>query len=187
MSHANMLKWLMLLISLFSSIWVVAAANFEPTLTMLGLSQKVAIGQQIEWLVNFSNIGDAAGQNIVISDTVGAGLQVDHVQINSDTVSVSEGNVTVSIPALNPDESIQFSIFTTIISEDELSNTACVTAANFTGEKCLQSLPVQALPNTGEVVFWRQPFLWLALMAVSFSILLMGLGMLGMQTMGPAE
>lgn len=187
MSHARMLRLSILLIGLFFSVWLVAAAGFEPTMTMLGLTQRVTIGQQVEWVVNFSNIGDAAGQNIVIADTVGTGLQVDHVQINTGTVSVNGRDVTVSIPALNPDESVQFSIFTTIIAETDLGNMACVTAANLSGEKCVQGLPVQALPKTGEIPFWRQPFLWLAVMAISFSILLMGLGMLGITTMGQSE
>lgn len=183
MSQTKMLKLSVLLITLFSSLWVVTAAGFEPTITMLGLTQRVAVGQQIEWVISFNNVGDAAGQNIVLSDTVGAGLQVDHVQINSGTVSVNERNITVSIPVLNPDENVQFSIFTTIISENDLSNTVCVTAANLNSEECVRGLPVQALPDTGETAFWRQPFLWLAMMAISFSILLMGLGMLGIQTM----
>lgn len=187
MSHARMLKWSLLFISLLSSLWMVAAAGFEPTMTILGLTQRVAIGQQIEWVVNFSNIGDEAGQNIVISDTVGTGLQVDHVQINTGTVSVNGRNITVSIPALNPDESIQFSIFTTIIAKNDLGNIACVTAANLSNEECMQSLPVQALPDTGEIPFWRQPFLWLAVMAVSFAVLLLGLGMLGITTLEHQE
>lgn len=183
MSQSKILKLSVLLITLFSSLWIVSAAGFEPTVTMLGLTQRVAVGQQIEWVISFSNMGDAAGQNIVLSDTVGTGLQVDHVQINSGTVSVNERNITVSIPVLNPNENIQFSIFTTIISENDLSNMVCVTAANLNSEDCVRGLPVQALPNTGEIIFWRQPFLWLAVMAISFSILLIGLGMLGIQTL----
>jgi uncharacterized repeat protein (TIGR01451 family) len=187
MSHAKMLKWSVLLTALFSSIWIVTAASFDPTLTILGLTQQVAVGQQIEWVIHFGNIGDAAGQNIVISDMVGPGLQIDLVQINRGTVSVNERNITVSIPVLNPDESIQFSIFTTITAKDDLSNTACVTAANLSGEECVRGLPVQALPNTGEIPFWRQPFLWLTVMLVSFGILFIGLGMLGMQAMDHEE
>jgi uncharacterized repeat protein (TIGR01451 family) len=186
MSHAKMLKLSLLLISLFSSVWLVAA-GFEPTMTMLGLTQRIAVGQQIEWVINFSNVGDTDGQNIVISDTVGSGLLIDQVQISRGTVSINERNVTVSIPLLTPDESIQFSIFTTIISENDLSNTACVTASNLNSEQCISGLPIQALPDTGEMPFWRQPFLWLAVMAISFSILLLGLGMLGMQTMVHAD
>lgn len=183
MSHAKILIWNVLLIALFSSVWIVGAAGFEPTITMLGITDRATPGQQVEWLISLSNPSDEVGQNIVISDTIGTGLQVDHVQINTGTVSINDHNITVSIPILSPDETIQFSIFTTVVSTYNLSNTACITAANLSGEECVRGLPVQALPDTGEVPFWRQPFLWLAVMAISVSILLIGLGMLGMQAL----
>lgn len=189
MSLARPLTWRLLILSLLliSPILSVYAAGFDPVINMLGFTSSTRVGEEIEWMITFSNTGDSAGQNIVLSDTVGNGLQVESVQINTGTTSINGRTVTVSIPALAPGETIQFSIITTIIDSNDLSNTACVTASNLSGESCVRGLPVQALPATGETPYWRHPFLWLGVMSISMSLLLIGLGLLGIQSLNAQE
>lgn len=184
MSRARPLTWSLLILSLFIiTLSSVHATGFEPVINMLGFTSTASVGEEIEWLVTFSNTGDSAGQNIVISNTVGDGLQVETVQISTGTTSINGRTITVSLPMLEPDETIQFSIVTTVIADTDLSNTSCMTAANLSGETCVRGLPVQSLPATGETPYWRQPFLWLSLMTVSVSLLLIGLGLLGFRSM----
>ncbi|GAB5493897.1 MAG: hypothetical protein Phog2KO_41120 [Phototrophicaceae bacterium] len=184
MSHARPLTWSLLILSLFTiAVFSVQAIGFDPVINMLGFTSTSDVGEEIEWIITFSNTGDTAGQNIVISDTVGNGLQVENVQHNTGTTSINGRTVTVSIPMLNPDETIQFSIFTTVIDASDMSNTVCVTASNLNGENCVRGLPVQALPATGETPYWREPTLWLGVMTLSVSLLVIGLGLLGFQSM----
>jgi uncharacterized repeat protein (TIGR01451 family) len=190
MSRARQLTWRLLIsitILIAANITIYAAAGFDPVITMLGVTSQVRVGEQIEWLVSFSNNGTSAGQNIVLSATLGEGLQVDNVSINTGTTSINGRTVTVSIPVLEPHETIQFSIFSTILETNDLSNMACVTAANLSGESCVRGLPIQSLPNTGESASWRQPMLWLSLLVVSVSILLIGMGTWGIQTLQNEE
>ena len=188
MSRARILTWSLLILTLFvSTVLSVYATNFEPVINMLGFTPSTEAGEEIEWMITFTNTGDSAGQNIVLSDTVGDGLQVESVQINTGTTSINGRTVTVSIPMLNPGETIQFSIITSILDDNDMSNTACVTASNLSGESCVQGLPVQALPATGEIAYWRHPFLWLAVMTVSISSLLIGMGLLGLRSLQPEE
>ncbi len=184
MSHARILTWSLLILSLLTTaVFSVHATGFDPVINMLGFTSSSDVGDQIEWIVTISNTGDSAGQNIVLSDTVGNGLQVENVQINTGTMSINGRTVTVSIPMLEPDETIQFSIFTTILDDSDVSNTACVTASNLSGENCVRGLPVQALPATGETPYWRDPSLWLGVMTISVSLLVIGLGLLGFRSL----
>lgn len=184
MSRARPLTWSLLILSLFiSTVFSVHANSFEPVINMLGFSASTNEGEEVEWMITFTNTGEVAGQNIVLSDTIGDGLQVESVQINTGTTSINGRTVTVSIPMLNPGETIQFSIITSIVGAGDLSNTSCVTASNLSGETCVRGVPVQALPATGEAPYWRHPFLWLAVMTVSMSSLLIGLGLLGLQSL----
>ncbi|MGJ3237209.1 MAG: hypothetical protein ACFE0Q_00740 [Anaerolineae bacterium] len=180
MSLASSLTWRLLIISLIVSIgFSIRAQGFEPVINMLGFTTSTSSSADvIEWTVTFSNIGEAIGQNIVISDTVGTGLQIESVQINQGSASINGRTVTISLPMLNPDESVQFTILTTVVDANDLSNTACVTASNLSGEQCVRGLPVQALPATGETPYWRQPMLWLGVMSISVTLLMIGLGML---------
>jgi|GEM_PF-6633689 len=189
MSLARPLTWRLLTLSLLLTITVltVHAAGFEPVINMLGFASSTRVGNEIEWVITFSNTGDSAGQNIVLSNTVGNGLQVESVQFSTGTTSRNGRTVTVSIPSLEAGETIQFSIITSILDDSDLSNTACVTASNLSGERCVRGLPVQALPATGELPYWRQPFLWLGVMTISVSLLMIGLGLLGLRTLQPDD
>jgi hypothetical protein len=56
-----------------------------------------------------------------------------------------------------------------------------MTATNLTETVCVSSVPVQTLPATGETPFWRRPFLLAGVLTVSGSLLLIGMGLMGLQ------
>lgn len=181
MSRVQSLSWRLLILGLLilTTASFSRASAFEPIMTMLGIAQTRTIGEPIDWMVTFSNTGDLSGQAIVISNIVGDGLQVDSVQFSGGTTSIDGRTVTVSLPTLAPQETIQFIVTTTIVADGDLSNTACLSAVNLNGETCVRGLPIEMLPATGEVPYWRQSQLWITVMIISASSLLLGLGLLG--------
>ncbi len=101
MPHARYLSLSLLILSLLTTaVFSVQAMGFNPVINILGFRSSSDDGEQIEWMMTISNTGDTAGQNIVLSDTVGNGLQVENVQINTGTTSINGRTVTVSIPML---------------------------------------------------------------------------------------
>jgi len=155
---------------------------FDPAISKLGFlvpGQTGVQGEQIEWVITVSNPGSVAGSNVVITDTLRDGLRVDRVEVSGGSSSISGQTVTVTLPSLAPGSSVRFSIFTTVISGGaQIDNTACVTAANSSGEECANALAVRALPTTGETPYWRALLLMASLMGAAFVIFVAGMVMM---------
>ncbi|QPC81339.1 SBBP repeat-containing protein [Phototrophicus methaneseepsis] len=138
---------------------------FDPAISKLGFlvpGQTGVSGEQLEWIVTVSNNGGTAGTNIVVTDTVNADLRINSVEVPEGVTSDIEGQVvTVTIPALNPGQSINFSIFTTTLQGASVSNTACLMADNYGTSLCSTGSSVNQLPSTGESPWsgWRLPLM----------------------------
>lgn len=165
-----------LVISATSMAQTEAHAEFAPLVRMLGLYTTEGT---IEWVVTVNNLGTATGENVVLTDVLVDALRVEHVQIATGTTRIEGQTVVVSIPNLAPNESVQFSIFTTPLADAVISNTICLRATNFTGEECAFAFPIQMLPSTGETPQWRTRLQWMSLVTVSLSLLMIGVGLLG--------
>jgi uncharacterized repeat protein (TIGR01451 family) len=128
---------------------------FDPAISKLGIlhpGQVGVTGEQLEWITTVSNVGTVAGNNVVVTDTLVAALQIDSVDAPGATVNISGQTVTVTYATINPGEVFQFSIWTTVLNGATVINTACVDdPTQPTGQECVTALPVQALPSTGEV------------------------------------
>jgi len=72
-------------------------------------------------------------------------------------VEIAEQTVTVGYASLAAGQTVQFSIFTTVLQGVEVRNTACVSAANLAQERCATGAIIRSLPNTGEMSRW--PFI----------------------------
>ena len=130
-----------------------AIGVFDPAISKLGFltpGQTGVSGEQIEWIVTISNPGDVPGQNVTITDTLQEALRVDSVNAPGASVSINGQTVTVTYATLNPGETVQFSIFTTVLDGASLSNTACVNASNQAADECATGSFVSQLPRTGE-------------------------------------
>jgi uncharacterized repeat protein (TIGR01451 family) len=128
---------------------------FDPAISKMGILHPGEVGvtgEQLEWIITVSNTGTAAGNNVAVTDTLVSALQIDYVDAPGATVNISGQTVTVTYATINPGETFQFSIWTTVLNGVTVENTACVAdPTQPTGEECVTALPVSALPSTGEV------------------------------------
>jgi uncharacterized repeat protein (TIGR01451 family) len=138
---------------------------FDPAISKIGVlgpGQLGLVGEQLEWVITVSNPSSVVGTNIVITDTLRPELQIDGVS-NNVSSTISGQTVTVTIPTLNPGQSVTFSIFTTVLqSSISVDNTVCLTATNSRSNPCCTTSPpvgllsVTTLPNTGETPLWAR-------------------------------
>jgi uncharacterized repeat protein (TIGR01451 family) len=154
------------------------------TINMLGFQRD---NNQIEWIVTIGNVGDEAARNVVITDNLPHSLQVDNVQINTGTANINNQTVTVVLPLLEPEDVVQFSIFSTRLNTVNAVNTICISAENVVQMTCIPAMAVQTLPDTGEVPYWRSPMLHLSLLTISVSMLILGMGLFGWQFLTVAD
>jgi uncharacterized repeat protein (TIGR01451 family) len=132
---------------------------FDPAMSKIGFLRPGELGltgEQVEWFFTVTNIGNATGTNIVVSDTMRSELRIDSVNVSSPLSSTTSGQtVTVTIPSLAPGQTVNFSVVTTVISGGgQIDNTACLTASNYSGELCVTAPVITTQPQTGESPWW---------------------------------
>ena len=146
---------------------------FDPAISKLGFlvpNEIGAIGEQIEWVITVSNTGNIVGENVIISDILLPELRIDDVTTSKGTINVTGQSVEIAIGELAVGESVQISIFTTVIDGTFIvPNIACVNASNQAIEACATALPITALPTTGETPIWRLPIFLLGLACMILS------------------
>ena len=145
-------------------------AIFDPAISKLGFLSSGAIGlegETIQWSITVSNPGGVTGNNVVVTDTLRSELRINNVNVPTGvSASTSGQTVTVTIPTLNPGDSVQFSISTTVISGGlTIDNTACVTASNIAQVECATASAISQLPNTGETPR-NASVMWLLLLSL---------------------
>jgi uncharacterized repeat protein (TIGR01451 family) len=148
-------------------------AVFDPAISKLGFlvpGQLGARGEQLEWVVTVTNTGGAAGNNVVVTDTLRSELRIDRVNAPDGTVNISGQTVSVTFTTIQPGQTFQFSIFTTVTAGVTVDNTACVQAAGIATE-CFTAPAITSLPATGEPPWWAH---WLRGLVV---VLLVGSGL----------
>jgi uncharacterized repeat protein (TIGR01451 family) len=117
-------------------------------------------GEQLQWIITVSNPSDTAGQNVTIDDTIDERLQINRVEAHNAQVIISDQKITVTYAVLNPDETVQFSIFTTVLNGIEVKNMACINASNQAMEECTVGFSISQLPETGASL-WSNLRIWL--------------------------
>ncbi|MBN1563792.1 MAG: DUF11 domain-containing protein [Anaerolineae bacterium] len=89
-------------------------------------------GEPVSWVITVKNAGQAAGKELVIADTVHEALRIDSTQATHGTVQVDAQVVTFSIPVLNPGETAELTINTTVLGSPvngKLVNQAVLTVS----------------------------------------------------------
>lgn len=148
---------------------------FDPAISKLGLlvpGQTGVTGEQLEWIVTVSNTGNVAGNNVVVTDTLIDALRVDSVEAPGANVSINGQTVSVTYTTLNVGQTVQFSIFTTVLDGVEVNNTACVFADNQQIEECATGAIIASLPQTGETPIWRNLLLLFLLAGMGLTIVI---------------
>ncbi|MEQ8675914.1 MAG: choice-of-anchor Q domain-containing protein [Aggregatilineales bacterium] len=132
---------------------------FDPAISKIGFLRAGELGitgERLEWVITVSNPSSVAGTSILITDVVRPELRVDNVTTTRGAATVSGQTVSVNVGTLNPGDSLQIVITTTVLDGVSIvDNTACVTADNQATLECVTALPVSALPATGETPLWR--------------------------------
>ncbi|MCC7206648.1 MAG: DUF11 domain-containing protein, partial [Anaerolineae bacterium] len=137
-----------------------AIAIFDPALSKIGVLEAGALGlpgERVTWLFTITNVGSAAGTNIVLTDTLRPELRIDSADIDRGTVTVSGQTVTFSLPSLNPGESVAARVRTTVLSRPDgntIVNEGVLTGTGSGGETVRRTAAAQisvpgALPATG--------------------------------------
>lgn len=151
---------------------------FDPAISKIGFLQPGQIGvtgERIEWIVTVSNTSSIAAQNVVVTDAINPNLSIINVQAENATVVINQQLVSVTYGRLEPFQTVQFSIFTTVLNGVEVNNTACVNSENQISEVCATSTIVSELPMTGETPLIRLWVVWIVALSLA-SAMIMKLG-----------
>jgi uncharacterized repeat protein (TIGR01451 family) len=91
--------------------------TFIPTIRKSGTTNGLGLpGDQIVWTITVTNTGTAPGINFQVVDTVPAELRIDNATIERGTVAIDGQTVTFIIDQLDPGQSVQMQVFTTLLS-----------------------------------------------------------------------
>lgn len=139
-----------------------AIALFDPSISKIGFlvpGQVGVTGEQLQWSIIVRNTGSVAGNNVVITDLIDSRLQINSVVAPGATVDIQGQQVRIIYSTIQPGETQQSSIFTTVLDGEEINNTACVDANNQGAVECATGMVITELPQTGEAPFARNHWL----------------------------
>ncbi len=133
---------------------------FDPAISKVGILEDGGLGlpgEQLTWLVTITNIGNGTGTDIVVADEIRSELRIDDATVERGTVTISGQTVTFNIPYLDPGESIQMTIVTTVLSsplDGQFENLATLTGNGTSGTVTTRSVSsvvsvATGLPATG--------------------------------------
>ncbi len=178
---------LILIISLLLVAIHPAAAQdvgFVPQLTKLGFVEIAEDGrtEQLVWFITVHNMGDVAGTNLVVTDTVRDELRIDSVDVpEGSSYSIDRQTVQVTIPTLAAGDMVIIEIRTTVIrraANNHLDNIACLIADGLVSERCTIAPTIRAMPATGESSRSRSlPLVMFALFIVGSILATWGVGL----------
>lgn len=131
-----------------------ALPDITPRITKLGLlepSNTQSRVPQILWSIMVSVTGATEPVDLVLTDILSPDLRLDRVETTHGSTSIDGQSVTISLPMLMPDETVQIMIHTTALNRSiDVVNRACVVVTSSGREVCAESAVASVLPQTGE-------------------------------------
>jgi uncharacterized repeat protein (TIGR01451 family) len=132
-------------------------SDFDPRLDVVGVLAPGALGlpgEQITWIITVTNEGTTPGADLLITDTIRSELRLDSAETDHGSFRIENQDVIFTIPVLNPGESAQMRIMTTVLrspADSPLTNLAQLSAGGGAAPvRAVAELPVPtALPATG--------------------------------------
>jgi uncharacterized repeat protein (TIGR01451 family) len=133
---------------------------FDPAISKIGIIEQGGLGlpgERLIWQVTIKNVGNTAGTDLVVSDTLRSELQIESAEIAFGTVSVDGQTVTFSIPKLDAGETVMARIDTIVLtspSNGVLDNQVTLSGKGPNGEVNQRAASAQVevmtqLPSTG--------------------------------------
>ena len=92
---------------------------FDPSISKVGVLQDGGLGlpgERLTWIASITNIGTGPGYDIVITDDIQPDLRIDGADTDRGTATIAGQTVTFYISYLNPGESVQARIYTTVLT-----------------------------------------------------------------------
>ena len=93
-------------------------AVFDPVLVVEAVLPPGAlglIGEPVTWVITVGNAGDTPGSDVLVTGTLPGELRIDSAEAERGQIAISEQAVVFSVPLLNPGETIQMRLNTTVI------------------------------------------------------------------------
>ncbi|MCL4875585.1 MAG: isopeptide-forming domain-containing fimbrial protein [Anaerolineae bacterium] len=166
------------------------APNAMPVITKVGDPFMVVSGGQVVWTIAVSNPRAAPVTNLVVSDTLPPQFQVVQATSTLGTVSVNGQQVILTVPTLNPGQTAQVVIRTTVRAAgfanqpaaclpdgpQVLENAACVEVGGqqvCTTAQVICANAASGLPNTGERSSSRLPLAAILMGLLSIGLLIL--------------
>jgi uncharacterized repeat protein (TIGR01451 family) len=100
-----------------ADVW--GLASFNPAIDLAGVLAPGALGlpgEQVTWVITVNNPGPTAGSNLVITDTLRDELSIERAEADRGDIAISDQTVVFTVPVLDPGESVQMRVLTTIMS-----------------------------------------------------------------------
>lgn len=128
--------------------------GFDASLSVIGALPEGALGlpgEPITWIITVTNTGRTAGTDLVVTDTVRDELRIDSVEAGRGDFAISEQMVVFSLPRLEPAETVELRINTTVLrgpTSGVLTNQAAL-KANGPGGEVITSAATEVFVPTG--------------------------------------
>jgi uncharacterized repeat protein (TIGR01451 family) len=158
------------------------STGLEVSLTKQGEWQSGAVGvvgDRLSWLITVHNTGSVAATNLVITDVLLPELGNIEIFIDRGTASLDGQTVTLTIPILNPGETVLARINATVMripANGRLDNTVTMLGQDASGALLTRSasavlqltttLPATGYPSSDRSMEWWLPAAGLALTAI---------------------
>ncbi len=161
-----------------------------PVITKVGDPFMITSGGEVVWTITVSNPGTIPYTNLVISDDVPPQFQVIQATSTLGSVSVSGQQVTLTVPTLNPAQSVQVTIRSTVRSApfagqpaactpdglQVVENKVCVQVGGqqvCTTAQVICANAARGLPRTGEHSnLWRDVMVLLTMLILISGLML---------------
>lgn len=100
------------------------------TIEKLAKPDLVTLGNEVTFQVTVCNMGETVATNVVVVDTLPAGVEVTVIQVSEGTFVQAGQTITASFGALPPGSCANLTIEAIVTATGTLTNTAVVTADN---------------------------------------------------------
>lgn len=143
----------------------------DPFLTKVADPPFALPGELVTWTITVTNPSSVPATNVVVTDKMPP--EVEILSVDPASASFSGQNVSLTIPTLNPGQSVTLTIRTRVRANASVPFIITNVAALNNGKTASATVAsVRRLPSTGETPYWRDPLLTLLAAGGGLALLL---------------